>query len=73
MVDTTLDNAAEMDDDTAEVNFLPPERFKRLLVEVLKSLGRISKSRDRYGIMESLCKFNILFVPHTSPHICIKT
>lgn len=35
VVDTTLDDAAEMDDDTAEVSFLPPERFKRLLVEVI--------------------------------------
>lgn len=49
VVDTTLDNAAEMDDDTAEVNFLPPERFKRLLVEV------IAKRRARGWTVVVMC------------------
>ena len=68
VVDTTLENAAEMDDDTAEVNFLPPERFKRLLVEVLKSLGRISKSRDRCGRMECL-NSTLVCTPHIPTHV----
>lgn len=52
VVDTTLAHVAEMDDDTAEVNFLPPERFKRLLLEV------IAKRRARGWTVVVMCNEN---------------